>query len=276
MTKRLIPAAMRKIGTPPVFAAKTVASLFSLAVTGCKKSLSADKPTPVRSSNVVLKVGVATPGYDGPDSFAVPGGSVVVETAAVNIAEFRIQENSGQDTSDEGQNGGDSAQTGGGDGELPDIVVPGPFLIQTAAGETFIDTVAVYPGTFRKVDATFAASPLPPLTGKSIYITGAYRPESGSSAPFALRSEFHDGAECPIAGNGLVIPRDTTVALVVEFGVAEWFAELDLGSAELTNGVILIDAGHNPGLLEAFEAALSGGNNGGGEGDNDEGGGGEH
>ena len=262
MTKRLIPMGILSI------------AVLTLAVTACNNPAHLGQNTPVKSSAVVLKASAVGRGLDSPDSFPVPGGSVVVDTAAVNIAEFRIQENSGPDSGGNGESGGEGEQPEGGDQELPDIVVPGPFLIQITAGEAFIDTVAVYPGTFRQVDAALAVSPLPPLIGKSIYITGTYRPVSGPGVPFVLKSEFHDGTECPIAGGGFVIPSDTTVALVVEFDMAEWFAELDMGSAELTNGVILIDSGHNPSLLEAFEAALSG-NGEGGEGNNEEGGG-EH
>jgi hypothetical protein len=262
MTKRLIPMGILSI------------AVLTLAMTGCKNPTHLGQNTPVKSSAVVLKASAVGRGLDSPDSFPVPGGSVVVDTAAVNIAEFRIQENSGPDSGGNGESGGEGEQPEGGDQELPDIVVPGPFLIQITAGEAFIDTVAVYPGTFRQVDAAFAVSPWPPLIGKSIHITGTYRPVSGPGVAFVLKSEFHDGTECPIAGNGLVIPSDTTVALVVEFDVAEWFAELDMGSAELTKGMILIDAGHNPSLLEAFEAALSN-NDEGGEGNNEEGGG-EH
>jgi len=269
MTKRRIPMGILSI------------AVLILAVTGCKNPTHLGQNTPVKSSAVVLKASAVGRGLDSPDSFPVPGGAVVVDTAAVNIAEFRIQENSGPDSGGNGESGGEGEQPEGGDQELPDIVVPGPFLLQIAAGETFIDTVVVYPGAFRQVDAALAVSSLPPLTGKSIYITGSYQPVSGPGVPFVLKSEFHDGTECPIAGGGFVIPSDTTVALVVEFDVAGWFAELDMGSAELTNGVILIDSGHNPSLLAAFEAALSGEGEGGeGGADTDtlqvEEGGGEH
>jgi hypothetical protein len=266
MTKRLIPMGILSI------------VVLALVLTGCKAP-----NTPVKSSAVVLRASAVGLGLDSHDSFPVPGGSLVVDTAAVNIAEFRIQENSGPDSGGDGENGGqgEGDQPDSSDQELPDIVVPGPFLLQIAAGETFIDTVAVYPGTFRQVDAAFAVSPLPPLIGKSIYITGTYQSVSGPGVPLVLKSEFHGGTECPIPGGGFIIPSDTTVALSVEFDVAGWFAELDMGSAELTNGVILIDSGHNPSLLAAFEAVLSGEGEGGeGGADTDtlqvEEGGGEH
>ena len=254
MTKRLIPMGILSI------------VVLMLVLTGCKNATHLGQNTPVKSAAVVLRASAVGLGLGSHDSFPVPGGSLVVDTAAVNIAEFRIQENSGPDSGGNGQCGGqgEGDQPDSSDQEHPDIVVAGPFPLQIAGGETFIDTVAIYPGTFKQLTASFGIATQPPFNGNSIVIKGTYTPSGGSGIPVILQSVYDQETECLIAGGGITVPRDTTVALDAAFDVAAWFTDVDLAQAVVTNGQILIDSSHNTDLLAAFEANLenSGGDNG--------------
>jgi len=130
--------------------------------------------------------------------------------------------------------------------------------LDISSGEAFIDSVAVYPGTFKKVDFTFMINTAPPFNGKTIVIGGEFAPTNGTtSLDFTLKSEFNQEIQSHIAGNGITVANNVTVAVVVTFDLAGWFDNVDFGSAQVVNGEILIDNAHNTALLSAFEDNLS-------------------
>jgi hypothetical protein len=235
-----------------------IAALASvLAMTACHKSAN---PKPERTAHVLLTVTPSTSGATGLQDIAVPLGTLDVQVARIYVGQFTIQENSGGEGN--AQDSGDE----GGSGDLPDILVAGPFDLDIAGGAAFIDTVSVYPGVFRKTDVAFTVNGQAPFNGMSILISGSYTPQGGSVVPFALRSGFTAETECGLVGDSIVVNNDTLVPVSVSFGVPGWLENLDFAHAQVTNDTIFIDSTHNTDLLAAFESGLS--NSGGENGEN--------
>ncbi len=185
----------------------------------------------------------------------VIGGELNIQTALFNIEKLRIEENSGFDGEQQG-NHQDNDQSGGSEIEAADIYLTGPFTLDVSNGEAIIDSVSVYPGTFKKVDLKFSANPAAPFNNKSIIFEGSFIPTSGSEVAFSLQSEFMKEIQTYIAGNGITVAANATVPVVVTFDLAGFFKDMNLGSAQVVNGKILIDSNNNSALLATFEANL--------------------
>ena len=201
-----------------------------------------------KSSMILLKASSKQLSTSTPSEIPVPGGVLTVSSALLNIGEFEIEENSGFEH--EGKNKDD-------EGESDEIVVKGPFAIDISSGEAFIDSVAVFPGTFKKVELEFALNTSSPFDGKSIVMQGDFNPTNGVAVPFTLKSGFKREIEGGLAGDGITVPENATVPVVVTFDLAGFFENVDFGNAAVVNGEIVIDGTNNSTLLAAFEANLS-------------------
>ncbi len=234
-------------------------------ISSCNKSSPNSSSSLTKSSTAVMKAtnsprAASTTVADIP----VSGGKLNVQTAWINIADLRIEENSGNDVEQEGEhNDGDQ---GGSDNEsqdgnedstdAADITAAGPFSIDISNGQALIGSFDVYAGTFRKVDFSFMPNTNDPFYGKTIVIGGEFTAEDGTVIPFALKSEFSKQIQIPIAGAGIVVAANSTVEINVVFDLAAWFGSVDFSSAQAANSQILIDASTNTALLTAFEANL--------------------
>ena len=214
-----------------------------------------------------------------------------VVTAYANLANLRIEENSGNDGENIGGNDNDSipdndtienggeeggndsipdndtiqneSENGGNDGgengnddgtDNSDISLPGPFMMDIASGTASIGEVSVYPGTFKKVNFDFQTTTS--LNNHSIVITGNYTAMDGSTTPFTINSTFTKKVQMLIANGGVIVTANSTVVMNIVFDVNAWLSGVDFASATISNGEILIDNGHNTALLSAFEANL--------------------
>jgi hypothetical protein len=230
----------------------------------------------------------APPG--GPQTIAVDGGTVTLQSASFSIQRVHIEEDAegegagehqggeqqggeqqgGEHQSGEHQSGGQQGggqqgggqqgggQQGGGQGQVQeDVVIEGPFAIDIASGGAVLQSVAVFPGTFRRAELEPHLEAQPPFDGDSIVIQGQFQPTGGGAAiPFTLQSHLVRELEVPIANGGVTVASNTTVAFTVTFDLAAMFAHLDLHSAVVEGGAIAIDDSHNAAVLASFEHHL--------------------
>lgn len=88
------------------------------------------------------------------------------------------------------------------------------------------------------------------LRESSVVVLGRRR----DGVPLELRDDLRSTVKLvPVGRDGLTL-GDPSVILA--FAVDRWFAELDLAGAALTDGVLRIDATHNPALLSDFRKAF--------------------
>jgi len=184
-----------------------------------------------------------------------------LNSALINISDLVIEENSGNDVEQDGNHndgGNDSENDSGNEagGEQDDIILPGPYTLDVLNGTVSIDQVAVYPGTFKKVDFTFVTSTEADFGGNSIVVTGSYQQPGGTVVPVVLRSAFSETIQLPLAGNGLTVADNSTVSITIVLDIPSWINNLDLSGAVLTNSEIIIDNTVNEDLLNLFEANL--------------------
>ncbi len=211
------------------------------------------KASPTHNQNAIMSI------------VPVTGGNLDIQSAMINIDQFKIEENSGFDVEQQGDHndgdqGGVDNEAGGIDTneqDAADIVVTGPFALDISNGEVLINSVAVYPGTFKKVDFTFKINTAPPFNGKAILLSGVFTPNTGAAVPFTLKSEFSKTIQSKIAGNGITVANNSTVPVKVIFDLAGWFNTVDFSGAQLSNGEIVIDSTNNTALLTAFETNLA-------------------
>jgi len=207
----------------------------------------------------------------GPQTIAVVGGTVALQSASFSIQRVHIEEDAEGEGTGEHQGGGEQqggeqqggehqggGQQGGGQGqEQEDVVIEGPFAIDIASGGAVLQSVAVFPGTFRRAELEPHLEAQPPFDGDSIVIQGQFQPTGGGAAiPFTLQSHLVRELEVPIANGGVTVASNTTVAFTVTFDLAAMFAHLDLHSAVVESGAIAIDDSHNAAVLAAFEHHL--------------------
>jgi len=247
-----------------------VMALGLIGVTGCNKTNPTSGGILMKNSTAIVKA-INSQQAAGTTAAPIPltGGTLLVQTAWINIADLRIEENSGFDGEQNGEyNSGDQSENetedsneeSGGfeDGlEAPDITAAGPFGLDISEGQAPVGSFEVYPGTFKKVDFTFQPNANDPFFGSTIVIDGEFTTDQGTVIPFTLKSEFSQTIQTPLVNGGIVVAADSTVEINVVFDLAGWFLNLDLASAQTTNGQILIDAVNNPTLLAAFEANLA-------------------
>ncbi len=194
-----------------------------------------------KSTMLVLKASAKQPAVGNSIEIPVPGGDLSITSALLNIEEFEIEASS--DTNDA-------------ESESDEIEVKGPFTIDISNGEAFIDSVTVFPGTFKKVELNFALNTSSPFDGKSIVMRGDFTPTNGAAVPFTLMSGFKSEIIIGLAGDGIIVSENTTVPVMVTFDLAGFFDNVDFGNAEVVNGQIVIDTTNNSALLAAFEANL--------------------
>ncbi len=239
------------------FFAAGMASLALLSFgAGCKNSSPSDSSPMQKSSTVLMKAAAKVQPHVTLGDIPVKGGSLNIQSALLNIEKFLIEENFGFDGEQEGEHQDDDNGSDN-DHDAPDIMVAGPFSIEISKGEAFLDSVAVYPGTFKDLKLNFARKAAAPFNGKSLVISGQFAPTNGAAIPFTINSEFAKEIQSQIAGNGIIVPQNAKVPVVVNFDLQAWFSGMDFTNATLVNGAILIDNANNAGLLSAFEANLA-------------------
>ena len=235
-------------------------------ISGCKKNSPNSSTSLTKSGTAVMKATNSSKAAGTTVSdITVSGGKLNVQTAWINIADLRIEENSGNDVEQEGEhNDGDQggAENESEDGkedslDAADITAAGPFNLDISDGMALIGSFDVYPGTFRKVDFTFTPNVNDPFFGKTIVIAGEFTSDVGTVMPFTLKSEFSKQIQTQIAGGGITVAANSTVEINVVFDLAGWFGNIDFSGARAANGQILIDTANNTTLLTTFEANLA-------------------
>jgi hypothetical protein len=239
------------------FVAVILTMVIAIAITSCgKKEPTGSSPALEKSSVVIMKANAKQNLMVGTNDVPVPGGSLDIQSALFSIEKLRIEENSGFEGEHEGEHQ-DSENDNNDVQEAADMVVTGPFSLDISKGETFIDSVAVYPGTFKNVDLTFMMTATSPFDNKSIVIKGDFTPTNGSAIPFTLKSEYLEEIQCHIAGDSITVKENTIIPIVVTFDLAGFFKDLDFSNAQVVNREIWIDSTYNSGLLMKFETNLS-------------------
>ncbi len=215
-----------------------------------------------------------------------------VVTAYANLANLRIEENSGNDgenvgggdndsipdndsienggeeggndsipdndtIQNESENGGNDGGENGNDGgtDNSDISLPGPFMMDIASGTASLGQVSVYPGTFKKVNFDFQTTTS--LNNHSIVVTGNYTAADGTTTPFTINSTFTKKVQMLLANGGVTVTANSTVVIDIVFDVNAWLSGVDFASATISNDEILVDNTHNTALLDTFEANLN-------------------
>ncbi|MEO6593285.1 MAG: hypothetical protein ABIP94_00870 [Planctomycetota bacterium] len=256
----------------------TIPALSLALLTACSGGSSGGAQSRQRSSMLTVAAG---PGgqFAVLDMMSVPvgGGTLDLQTALFGIAQISIEENTGEGSGQNGENeGGENNESGnesenenenessggsegeGGESDLEDIVLTGPFTIDIANGNTVLEEVPVYPGTFRKVEIQFYLDPAAPLQGDSIYFSGQFQPNSGASINVTLRSRYADDMRVQIANGGVTVGGNASIPLTLTFDLGSLLGNLDFAGATVEGGEILIDAAHNTNLLVAFEQNIDG------------------
>jgi hypothetical protein len=185
-----------------------------------------------------------------------------LNSAKISISDLIIEENSGNDVEQQGDHndGGNDAENNTDNeagGENGDVLLPGPYILDVVNGSLSIDQVAVYPGTFKKVDFSFNVSNEAGFGGNSIVVTGSYQKSDGTVLPFTLRSDFSQQVQLPIAGGGITLAVNSNITITIVLDIQSWINNIDLPGAILTNNEIIIDKTVNADLLNLFEANLA-------------------
>jgi len=185
-----------------------------------------------------------------------------LNSAKVSISDLVIEENSGNDVEQQGEHndGGNDDENDSNNetgGEKDDILLPGPYMLDVVNGSLSIDQVAVYPGTFKKVDFKFNVSNEAGFGGNSIVVKGSYKKPDGTVVPVTLRSDFSQQVQLPVANGGITVAANNTITLTIVLDIQSWINTIDLSGAILTNNEIIIDKTINADLLNLFEANLA-------------------
>ncbi len=240
------------------------AASLSLLV-GCSGGSSESGATTRQRSSMLTVTAVPGGAYAVANPITLLGGTLDLQTALFSLDRVVIEENTGEDHGEHGQHDseGEGEEEGGegpegGESDSEDIVIAGPFSIDIATGGAVLGSVPVFPGTFRTADLVFRLDGTPPLSGDSIYVAGTWRPSGGGSIPFTLRSGFLEQTQVMIANGGIRVGASAIVPIALTFDLAALFGNLDLATAAVVNGEIVIDETNNAHLLAAFETNLVG------------------
>lgn len=222
------------------------------------------RPTKSASVNIVVSNVKAA----GGGRLGASGGVITTQNGALDISSFimsmgnlRIEENSGNDVQEGGGNnsndGNDASESSAPEGsegpENSDIILAGPFIVDAVGGTISLQKIDVFPGTFKKVDFSLQPQTAAPLNGSSIVVKGNFK--SGSSAvPFTIQSSLTSYLQLPLQGNGIVVKDKGTSVITITVDVASLLNNLDLSTASIVNGEIVIDGINNISLLKLFEA----------------------
>ncbi|TSA34989.1 MAG: hypothetical protein D4R64_10750 [Porphyromonadaceae bacterium] len=226
----------------------TIAAVaLGLAFTGCvKKPLLMDLggPISIKAANSVSGSKFKTAQGD----ITLPGGTFQLSEAWVNVANLTIQENSGEEHQDaNGNQGGKDTKEkpeSGNSGDTGDIVLAGPYLLNIADGSTPVDQMVAPAGTYKKINLDLLAG----QDGHTILLKGTLN----GNVPVEISSDLAGTFELLLPNGGVVVTASTTVSLTVVFDVQKWFDTVDLVTAQLTNGKILIDPNNNKALYDLF------------------------
>jgi hypothetical protein len=189
-------------------------------------------------------------------------GTFTLNSAKISISDLIIEENSGNDVEQQGDynDGGNDTETGSDNetgGEVDDVILTGPYMLDVLNGSLSIDQVAVSPGTFKKVDFKFNVSNEVAFGGNSIVVKGSCQKPDGSTVPVILRSDFSRQVQLPIADPGITVASNSSVTITIIIDIPAWINKLDLSSATAVNNEIIIDKTNNPDLLKLVEANLA-------------------
>lgn len=246
---------------------KRVSPLMVLAVmlfivSGCAKENSNTSKSSTLALNLSTVKGAA---LNNAGTKGTTAGAFTLSSSRISISGLVIEENSGNDVEQQG-NHNDGGNDGGKDMENntaieagvenSDVTLPGPYVLEVVNGTMSIDQVAVYPGTFKKVDFNFNISNEAAFGGNSIVIKGSYQKPDGTSVPVTLKSDFSRQVQLPVANGGITVTANSTITLTVVLDIQSWINNLDLSGAILTNNEIIIDKNVNADLLKLFEANL--------------------
>lgn len=247
----------------PSFVVAVVAASLLVACSGGSAGRAA-ATTPTRSSHLTIAA-VPMGGAVTATAITLPSGSLDLETALISLDRVAIDAHTSGSSEQEGEQGGpdDGGGHRGGAGEphgsdQDHIVLSGPFTVDIASGGAVLGSASVYPGTFTSADLFFLLSTAAPLSGDSIYVRGTYHPATGADVPVTLASKFDGRVDVALANGGIVVTANTVVPIELSFDLAALFGSLDLASATVEGGEILIDDTHNIALSTAFEANLGG------------------
>ncbi|MEQ8415820.1 MAG: hypothetical protein RIE86_11825 [Imperialibacter sp.] len=236
------------------FSMAIVFSMFLLA--GC----TSDGPAPTKSASLGIKFSSSALVAAGANSGRMSATDFLLTGFSVSVADVVIEENSGNDGESDGNNndGRKAKKEDKNEGaEAEDIVLPGPFLLDLASGSASIEQVAVYPGTFKKIDFTFSPSSSADFGGSSIVIAGDYTMADGSVVSVLLQSDFDQQIQLPLANGGVTVANNSSVDLSVTLDANGLLSTVDLASAMIVGGTITINKANNADLLAQFETVLS-------------------
>lgn len=243
--------------------------VIAITLTGCKSNNSPTTPASgTASSSLLMKAHSFNPakvdavnrvsaGSKTFIQFPVSGGIIDVQMAMFSFKNLVIEENSGFDGEQQGDNNSGDQNEGGPEVETPDITAPGPFSVDLSNGTASIGNFDVYPGTFKKVNFKLEPNAADPYLGKTIVISGTYTAVGGTAVPFKLRSAVASQIQLPLANGGIVVAANSTVSINIVFDLPSLFSNIDLSTATVANGEILIDTQNNSTLLSAFENNLT-------------------
>lgn len=185
----------------------------------------------------------------------------VISSFLINISDLVIEENSGNDQEGDHEDGGndkDEKDNGKSDGESEseDLLLTGPYTLDLSAGTATVDEVAVYPGTFKKIDFTFLPSQRTDFSGNSIVLEGTYANTDGTEVAVSLKSAFSQSIQIALPENGIAVADNSSVTFSIVLDAADLMANVDLSSAAIVDGAIIIDREHNADILNQFHLAL--------------------
>ncbi len=231
-----------------------IATLLIISIS-CKKSNTAPTSKLAVSISTVKNL-VTTKGY----STTISG--IVLNSVKISIADLVIEENSGNDVEQQGNSndgGGDNENNKkeGTGSEASDILLAGPFVLEVIDGNESIGDVDVFPGTFKKVDFTFLPDNGLEFSGNSLIIKCGYTDANGIVIPVTIKSAFDQKVQLPLANGGVTVASNNKVSLKIVLDIQTWINDINLSSALVTNGAILIDNTNNVELLKLFNTSLA-------------------
>jgi len=133
----------------------------------------------------------------------------------------------------------------------------GPFVIDLLSNRSFpeIESADIPEGTYCKIDLRFdelSQNDLPegvskgdPIIGQSLLIRGS----RSDGIPFVVQIKKKDPFKLKNQGLGFQVGSEGFLDFLIAFDLSVWFTEVDLATADLTSGTIIIDQNHNQSLL---------------------------
>ena len=137
-----------------------------------------------------------------------------------------------------------------------EIEVEGPYFITLEKNIVKLDSALVYPGDFTEMEVTFEPADDEPMNGAAFRIAGEFKTEDDLTFPFQITSRRETEYEIEFEKTGHKFESGKTASLLVKISIEEWLKAVDLVDAEITEGIILVDKQHNPGLLAKLEKSL--------------------